>query len=88
MNKNFEFEKEVARDCRKQVASELCSSSQLGILSYVAMYIAIIHQPVTVSSSMHMQPKTCTNEAFSSTSTRFNPYFGWYKVTTPAQSRD
>ena len=28
---------------------------------------------------MHMQPNTCTNEAFSSTSTRFNPYFGWYK---------
>ena len=26
-----------------------------------------------------MQPNTCTNEAFSSTSTRFNPYFGWYK---------
>ena len=24
---------------------------------------------------MHMQPNTCTNEAFSSTSTRFNPYF-------------
>ena len=22
----------------------------------------------------------CTNETFSSTSTRFNPYFGWYKT--------
>ena len=29
---------------------------------------------------MHMQLNTCTNKAFSSTSTRFNPYFGWYKT--------
>ena len=34
----------------------------------------MIHQPITVSSNMHMQPNTCTNEAFSSTSTRFNSY--------------
>ena len=27
-----------------------------------------------------MQPNTCTNEAFSSTSTTFNPYFGRYKT--------
>ena len=37
----------------------------------------MIHQPITVSSNVHMQPNTCKNEAFSSTSTRFNPYFGW-----------
>ena len=48
-------------------------------------YVTIIHQPVTCSSSMHMQPNTCTNEAFSSTHVRFNPYFGWYKATTPAK---
>ena len=42
----------------------------------------IIHQPVTViaQACMHMQPDTCKNEAFSSTSTTFNPYFGWYKT--------
>ena len=47
------------------------SSNQLGILSYVT----IIHQPVTVGSSMHMQPSTCTctNEAFSNTSIKFIP---------------
>ena len=48
--------------------------AELEILSYVT----IIHQPVIVSSNMHMQPNTCTNEAFSSTSTRFNPKFGWF----------
>ena len=41
------------------------------------MQLTIIHQPVTVSSSMHMQPNTCTNEVFSSTSTRFNPALLW-----------
>ena len=41
-------------------------------------YVAIMHQPVTVNSSMY--PNACTNKAFSSTSTRFNPYFGWYKI--------
>ena len=38
-------------------------------------YVAIMHQPVTFAqpcSKMHVQIK-----AFSSTSTRFNPYFGW-----------
>ena len=34
-----------------------------------------MHQPVTVSSNM--EPNTCTIKAFSSTSIRFNPYFGW-----------
>ena len=59
---------------------------QLGILRYAAM----IHQPITVSSNMHMQPNTCTNETFSSTSTRFNPYFGWYKhiSNNTSHSRD
>ena len=37
--------------------------------------VAIMHQPVTVSSNM--QPNACTNKAFSRTSTRFNPYFAW-----------
>ena len=32
---------------------------------------------LTLSSSMHMQPNTLTHEAFSSISTKFNPYFGW-----------
>ena len=36
----------------------------------------MIHQPITVSSNMHMQLNTCANEAFSSTSTRFNPLAG------------
>ena len=36
------------------------------------------------------KPSACTNKAFSSTSTRFNPYFGWYKIilymqNTPAK---
>ena len=52
---------------------------QLKPVRNTELYATIIHQPVTFSSSMHMQPNTCTNEAFSSTSTRFNPYFGWYK---------
>ena len=41
-------------------------------------YVAIMHQPVTICSTcsqMHVQIK-----AFSSTSTRFNPYFGRYKI--------
>ena len=38
-------------------------------------YVAMIHQPVIVSSNM--QPNACTNKAFSSTSTKFNPYLGW-----------
>ena len=54
-------------------------------------YETIMHQPVTVSSSMHMQPNIYTNEAFSSTSTRFNPYFGWccrLYILYTSQSRD
>ena len=41
-------------------------------------YVAIMHQPVTICSTM--QSNACTNKTFSSTSTRFNPYFGWYKI--------
>ena len=37
--------------------------------------VAIMYQPVTISSKMY--PNACTNTAFSSTSTRFNVYFGW-----------
>ena len=51
-------------------------------------YLTIMHQPVTVSSNM--EPKACTNKAFSSASTRFNPYFGWYKIYNDStrQGRD
>ena len=41
-------------------------------------YLAIMHQPVTVS--LNTEPNTCANKVFSSTSTRFNPYFGWYII--------
>ena len=44
-------------------------------------YIAIIHQPVTVSPNV--EPNACTNIAFTSTSTRLNPYFG--QRITPAK---
>ena len=76
ISKNFEFKKEVGITIKSKKTSSysyLCSSNQLGILSY----ITIIHQPVTVSSSMRMQPNTCANEVFPSTFTRFNPYFRW-----------
>ena len=42
-------------------------------------YVAIMHQPVTIlaqpCSQMHVHIK-----AISSISTRFNSYFGWYKM--------
>ena len=41
-------------------------------------YVAIMHQPVITSSNI--QPNTCTSKAFSSISTRFNPYRGQYKI--------
>ena len=44
-------------------------------------YIAIIYHPVTVSSNM--EPNASTNKAFSSTSTKFNPYFGKYRQHQP-----
>ena len=36
-----------------------------------------MRQPVTVSSSACSQLHACTNKAFSSASTIFNPCFGW-----------
>ena len=47
---------------------------QLEILSYVT----IMHQPVTISSNTSNKTYVHTNNAFSSTSTRFNPFFGWW----------
>ena len=61
------FEK-GSRDCNKTKET----SSQLKPVK--SGYVAIMHQPVTVSSNM--QSNACT-KTFSSTSTRFNPNFGW-----------
>ena len=61
---------------RKEVGIAVRSKETISQLKSVRnSYVAIMHQPVTVSSNM--QPNACTNKAFSSTSTRFNPYFGW-----------
>ena len=51
-------------------------------------YVAIMYQRVTVSSNKWLN--ACTNKAFSSTSTRFNPYSGLYKIynDNASQSRD
>ena len=50
---------------------------QLKPVKNTELYVTIIHQPVTVTSNMHVQPNRCTNEAFSSTSTRFNHFSSW-----------
>ena len=41
-------------------------------------YVATLYQPVPVSSNM--RTNACISKAFSSISTRFNPYFGWYRI--------
>ena len=36
--------------------------------------------PSCIGYYNNSKPNACTNKAFSSTSMRFNPYFGWYKI--------
>ena len=50
--------------------------------------VGIMHQPtfnIGYCQLKHMQPKSCTNKPFSSTSTKFNLSFGWYASLTPAK---
>ena len=38
-----------------------------------------MHHPI-LATVITLSLKACTNKAFCSKSTRFNPYFGWYKI--------
>ena len=67
--KKLKFEKEV-QGSQLKVWKQVTNLSQ----SLKSMYHPVLATVITQSQS------TCTNKVFSSTSTRFNPYFGWYKI--------
>ena len=63
-----------SKETRYLNKSNLRKEIEIEIKSKETSYVAIMHQSVTVNSNM--QPNTCTNKGFSTTSTRFNPCFG------------
>ena len=74
---------------RKEIGITIKSKETNSLLKAVRnSYVTIMHHPVTGSPNMYQN--ACTNKAFSSTSTRFNPYFDWFiaNIFYTNQSRD
>ena len=60
---------------------------EVGITIKVSKYLLLSNQLKQdtrniscVGYCYNSKPNACTNKAFSSKSTRFNPYFDWYKI--------